>query len=267
MLDNILYTIFHLIDEFTSLDFLLRYCVIISNFFIIIVILIVKRSGKSGATEDNTAKKNILFVTAHPDDEAMFFVPTIVDLQKIYNLHLLCFSNGNADGLGATREKELLECAKYLNFQKVEIINHEKIQDGMQQNWDRSLLSEIIIEKMKSLDTNAVLTFDQNGVSGHPNHKALNGAIKNLIENEEYSKYIEEKGIKFFVNKDVNIVRKYLGIFDFFCCLFDDHTMVNLSLWKSYKAMKIHYSQFVWYRRLFVIFSRYTYINTLKVLN
>jgi hypothetical protein len=27
--------------------------------------------------------------------------------------------------------------------------------------------------------------------------------------------------------------------------------------------MMAHASQFVWYRRLFVIFSRYTYVNTL----
>ena len=45
--------------------------------------------------------KNILFVTAHPDDEAMFFVPTIMNLKKFYNIHLLCLSTGNFDGIGA----------------------------------------------------------------------------------------------------------------------------------------------------------------------
>jgi len=88
-----------------------------------------------------------------------------------------------------------------------------------------------------------------------------------MIDSEDFSEYIKEKGIKFFVNKDVNIVRKYIGILDFFLCPLDDHIMVNLSMWKSYKAMKIHFSQFVWFRRLFVIFSRYTYLNTLKVIN
>jgi N-acetylglucosaminylphosphatidylinositol deacetylase len=32
------------------------------------------------------------------------------------------------------------------------------------------------------------------------------------------------------------------------------------------RAMAMHASQFVWYRRLFVVFSRYSYTNTLKCL-
>jgi hypothetical protein len=28
-----------------------------------------------------------------------------------------------------------------------------------------------------------------------------------------------------------------------------------------WRAMKAHYSQFVWYRKLFVMFSRYSYVN------
>ena len=32
------------------------------------------------------------------------------------------------------------------------------------------------------------------------------------------------------------------------------------------RAMTMHASQFVWYRRLFVVFSRYWYTNTLKCL-
>jgi N-acetylglucosaminylphosphatidylinositol deacetylase len=48
-----------------------------------------------------------LIVIAHPDDEAMFFVPTIKYLRKYNNISLLCLSNGNATGLGRIREKEL----------------------------------------------------------------------------------------------------------------------------------------------------------------
>jgi len=219
------------------------------------------------ANTDGEIKKNILIVTAHPDDEAMFFVPSITDLEKNYHLHLLCFSNGDADGLGKIREKELKDCASFLKLDSMEIVSNPNIKDGFKENWDKSLLTKYIEEKIKSSNINAVLTFDSNGVSGHPNHKAVNSAVRNLIESEDQAKFIKEKGIKFFVNKDVNVVRKYIGIFDFFLCLFDDHTMINLNLWKSYKAMKAHYSQFVWFRRLFVIFSRYTYINTLKCLN
>lgn len=37
--------------------------------------------------------KNIMFVTAHPDDECMFFAPSILNMPQ-HNLYLLCLSNG-----------------------------------------------------------------------------------------------------------------------------------------------------------------------------
>lgn len=64
-------------------------------------------------------------MTAHPDDEAMFFLPTIMSLQK-YKIHLLCLSNGNYDKLGEIREKELKKCCDYLKFDKLEIITDNK---------------------------------------------------------------------------------------------------------------------------------------------
>jgi len=60
--------------------------------------------------------KNILYVISHPDDEAMFFQPSIVTLKQENKLHLLCLSNGNAEGLGREREKELELSCKSLGF-------------------------------------------------------------------------------------------------------------------------------------------------------
>lgn len=42
--------------------------------------------------------EKVLFVTAHPDDEAMFFAPTISHLasRKTSHAHLLCLSTGRA---------------------------------------------------------------------------------------------------------------------------------------------------------------------------
>ncbi len=59
--------------------------------------------------ENYNKAKNVLLVTAHPDDEAMFFAPTILSLTKTRDISLfhLCLSNGNADGLGTTRKTEL----------------------------------------------------------------------------------------------------------------------------------------------------------------
>jgi N-acetylglucosaminylphosphatidylinositol deacetylase len=44
-----------------------------------------------------------LFVISHPDDEAMFFFPTLAALSKRCDVTVLSLSNGGADGLGRTR--------------------------------------------------------------------------------------------------------------------------------------------------------------------
>jgi len=50
----------------------------------------------------------LLVLTAHPDDECMFFAPTLLGLNTKDNTEIfsLCLSTGNADGLGMTREME-----------------------------------------------------------------------------------------------------------------------------------------------------------------
>jgi len=87
-------------------------------------------------------KKNFLYVIAHPDDEAMFFVPSIMYLKKTNNLYLLCLSNGNFDGLGKIREKELHASAKHLGFIDSYVVDHPKLQDGMDNHWDPEIVAE-----------------------------------------------------------------------------------------------------------------------------
>jgi len=101
---------------------------------------------------------------------------------------LLCLSNGNADGLGTKREEELQKCCKFLSnciglfFDLVEIekttcLNHEKLQDGFKQIWDLDLIADIVFNYIKENKIDGILTFDKNGVSGHPNHKAVHQGV------------------------------------------------------------------------------------------
>ena len=61
--------------------------------------------------EHTQRPRNILLLTAHPDDECMFFAPTILALSEALQppskLYSLCLSVGNADGLGDVRRREL----------------------------------------------------------------------------------------------------------------------------------------------------------------
>lgn len=57
---------------------------------------------------DNEGQRRILLLTAHPDDECMFFAPTILQLvASSSDVYSLCLSTGDSDGLGEIREKEL----------------------------------------------------------------------------------------------------------------------------------------------------------------
>jgi LmbE family N-acetylglucosaminyl deacetylase len=84
--------------------------------------------------------KNILLVIAHPDDEVMFFGPTLIGITNSSNennVRVLCLSNGtfflneltlgDADGLGHIRERELQDSLRHFGIDQVETLNHEYI--------------------------------------------------------------------------------------------------------------------------------------------
>ncbi len=73
-----------------------------------------------------------------------------------------------------------------------------------------------------------------------------------------------------FVLQSVNIVRKYSSFLDgpLSFLLSKVVYVAKPSHWLTlYFAMNEHYSQFVWYRKLYVLFSRYMVINTYERLS
>lgn len=52
------------------------------------------------------AFRRVLLLTAHPDDECLFFSPTLLALAH-HQVYSLTLSTGNADGLGNLRQREL----------------------------------------------------------------------------------------------------------------------------------------------------------------
>ncbi|ESQ50129.1 hypothetical protein EUTSA_v10002077mg [Eutrema salsugineum] len=220
-------------------------------------------------------KKNVLFVIAHPDDESMFFSPTINYLTtNAYNLHILCLSTGNADGMGSIRKDELHQACAVLRvpLRQLKILDHPNLQDGFGQVWSHDLLTEIIDEAVTNHDIHTIITFDNYGVSGHSNHRDVHhGVLKFLMINSE-------KNIKAWELVSFNIFRKYCGPVDIWLSILSAKRhpskrhpskliIINEQPWKSLEAMAQHLSQWVWFRKLFVIFSSYTYTNTLCKIN
>ncbi|XP_066120458.1 N-acetylglucosaminyl-phosphatidylinositol de-N-acetylase isoform X3 [Saccopteryx bilineata] len=73
-----------------------------------------KRQGQAGALGSGS---RTLLVIAHPDDEAMFFAPTLLGLaRRRHRVFLLCFSAGNYYNQGETRKKELVRSCGVLGI-------------------------------------------------------------------------------------------------------------------------------------------------------
>ncbi|CAM6085057.1 unnamed protein product [Calypogeia fissa] len=224
--------------------------------------------------------RRVLLLVAHPDDECMFFGPTLLSLRMqptIFDLRVLCISSGNADGLGERRKLEMISSCAVLKVlpEHVEVLDHPALQDGHRQEWNQQLLVEIIHQKVKSQEIDIVITFDGYGVSGHPNHSALSRALRAYIlrASKHPQSYADLPPVEGWELVSLNIARKYSGVLEIcFSTLgwlmsgnkSKIHCFLTPNPLTSVAAMKQHESQWVWFRRLFVVFAAYTYINVLK---
>ncbi|KAF1981266.1 LmbE-like protein [Aulographum hederae CBS 113979] len=178
--------------------------------------------------------KRICLLIAHPDDEVMFFAPTVIALtDPALNNHvsILCISNGSGDGDGAVRSKELIKSALMLGIRSkddITVLDDANFPDSFSVTWNPRLLSNLLTArlapKMASISANAppeadvdvLITFDKHGVSAHPNHKSLyHGTLsflKAIMHKHSGSQWTCP--IKLYTLNSTSLVRKYAGIFD-----------------------------------------------------
>lgn len=122
-------------------------------------------------------KKNVLFIIAHPDDEVMFFYPTLKALSYTDAIiHFLCLTNGDYYGLGKIRENEFACVMKQLNITKYEVLNN-KFEDSMSVVYNNKEVAQCIEDYLNKNEISinsgnlaSLVTFDEQGVTKHPNH-------------------------------------------------------------------------------------------------
>lgn len=114
-----------------------------------------------------------------------------------------------------------------------------------------------------------LLTFDDHGISGHSDHAAVSRGVGLYLRIRANSSS-NNRPLDAFVLASTGILRKYSGVLDVPWSWVTARRpplgafFVNFNPKIAWRAMAAHRSQFVWYRRLFVIFSRYAYVNTFK---
>ncbi|XP_057573053.1 N-acetylglucosaminyl-phosphatidylinositol de-N-acetylase isoform X4 [Hippopotamus amphibius kiboko] len=209
-----------------------------------------------------------LLVTAHPDDEAMFFAPTILGLARLrHRVFLLCFSAGNYYNQGEIRKKELLQSCDVLGIpaSNVVIIDNRDFPDDPGVRWDTEQVASVLLRHVEAHGIHLVVTFDAGGVSGHSNHTALYEAVRTLHAEGKLP-----KGCSALTLQSVNLLRKYLSLLDLPCSLLLARdalfVLTRREVAQAQRAMSCHRSQLLWFRRLYVLFSRYMRINSLHFL-
>lgn len=119
--------------------------------------------------------KHNLVVVAHPDDETIFFGGLILSYPQT-QWHVACVTDGNADGLGAERMKQLESACHQLGVKKVTTF---KFAD----NYDSHLDIKKLKSQLATLPVPAeVFTHGPLGEYGHPHHQDVCIAVNEFYQ-------------------------------------------------------------------------------------
>ncbi|GAU90575.1 hypothetical protein RvY_02976 [Ramazzottius varieornatus] len=213
-----------------------------------------------------TSKDRILLVTAHPDDECMFFGPFVVNAVREWRAEffLLCCSSGNHYGDGGIRSTELLNACDVLGIPRknIDCVDDPELPDGPDNEWSVEKLTELLEIQIQQCKPNVIVTFDAKGVSGHRNHRDLSAALVSMRQERNRSL----KNVRLLLLDSVNVVRKYSKYLDVAISMarrFDLIVIANSeNEHRVQTAMIAHSSQMLWFRWLYMFFSRYILLNT-----
>lgn len=258
--------------------------------------------------------KKICLLIAHPDDEAMFFAPTVLSLTRPElgnHLKILCLSTGDADGLGETRKQELKKSALQLGLRSEEdvlvIDDPSRFPDSMSKQWSEEDVTNLLASAFApelaatlngtakknsktapSATIDVLLTFDQDGISNHPNHRSLYHGARYFLRALKQGKEGFANPITLYTLTSTSIFRKYIGILDAptsmlqgaFANVFARWSRVkkdgagparllfvsSMTHWLTAVSAMVngHKSQMVWFRWGWITISRYMFVNDLK---
>lgn len=234
-------------------------------------------------------KKRFLLVVAHPDDECLFFNPTLLGLiARNHQGHLIVLSKGNYQGLGNLRENELKQSCFHLGIPSNHCLalNISELMDNPHLWWNEKIIASTIDHYLKQFQIDFLITFDSDGISGHWNHRSIPSAVQKFLpRNSSQSILIYQLntyGILFKFSSLFNLIPTFLRflprfIQNLFSTLFPslisppsnkDLLFVNSpgKFLQGLRSFHAHQSQLLWFRHLYTIFSQYMFINHLSLM-
>jgi|GEM_PF-892361 len=109
-----------------------------------------------------------LLVVAHPDDETIFFSGPLLTMRDL-PWHVVCLTDGNADGRGAERHAELLAATKLLG---VKHVHHWDFLDLFEKRLPVNEVEDRLRRLTEVLgQPKEVYTHGPMGEYGHPHHQ------------------------------------------------------------------------------------------------
>jgi LmbE family N-acetylglucosaminyl deacetylase len=204
-------------------------------------------------------------------------------------VYVLSLTTGDADGQGHLRVRELAVAAQALGATEALALNHSAFSDGLPL-WDVAAAAAAIVSYASRSRRRLakVVTFDAHGVTHHRDHartyQAMLRAADELRRLSAPSASRQKapvellqlrtwpRALTFSASFSVALSRVRAMLAPCCTALCPWHGPSPLSVYEQwscaqvYDAMRLHRSQWRWFRVLHVILSRYSYVNELEAL-
>jgi N-acetylglucosaminylphosphatidylinositol deacetylase len=246
--------------------------------------------------------------------KAIYFCYHLVSVHHTRELMI-----GNNYGLGKTRKAEIKAACEVLGITRKDrclVFDHtyfslpstialktSDLPDHPEEWWDTDTIAKVVEKVVKRWKIDAIITFDDYGVSGHINHRAVSAGVRYIIPPLTQTKvdvirhYVlsTKSDLPAYQLSSVFILRKYTALLDLPLVLFfsiprllatmfggDGYGSWGLMVaspsmyFTARSAFHKHTSQVVWDRYLtqkicwsndrwiYMVLSRYMYVNELR---
>ena len=85
--------------------------------------------------------------------------------------------------MGIVRAAELFKSCQILGIdtENVKVVEDPKLQDGFDSIWEPDAVAHVVSDIVDQWKIDSIITFDDRGVSGHPNHISCYEAVGGLL--------------------------------------------------------------------------------------